>query len=90
MRPLGKNQLQRLLGLASPGCYLIVGGDRVSNSLIARGFVAPRFSDDPKAWLRITPAGMRALADAFEGGKLEQFFKPFPREQQRAATEARV
>lgn len=78
MRPLGKNQLQRLLGLASPGCLLIVGGDAVSRSLVKRGLLAPNFPNDRDAWLGITPNGMRVLADAFEAGTLNQFFKPFP------------
>lgn len=75
MRPLGKNQLERLLGLASPGSLLIVAGDRVSQSLVQRGCLKPMKPDDQKAWLQITPAGMRALADAFEAGLLDQFFK---------------
>jgi hypothetical protein len=78
MRPLGKNQLQRLLGLASPGTLLIVGDDPVSLSLVQRGYLAPKTDNDRFAWLGITPSGMRALADAFEAGKLQQFFKPFP------------
>lgn len=80
MRPLGKNQLQRLLGLASPGSLLIVADDRVSQSLMARGLTAPRFADEPNAWHAITPNGLRVLADALEAGQLQQFFKPFPRE----------
>ena len=74
-RPLGELQLKRLLGLASPSSLLVVGGDPVSESLVKRGLLAPKKIDDPKAWLQITPAGMRALADAFEAGKLNQFFK---------------
>ncbi len=77
-RPLGKNQLERLLGLASPSMMLVVG-DNLSGSLVKRGLLAPRFPADPGAWHRITPAGMRALADAYEAGQLEQFMKPFPR-----------
>lgn len=71
---IGKHQLERLLGLASPASLLIVGGDRVSQSLVKRGLVKPCKPADPKAWLQITPAGMRALADAHEAGELEQFF----------------
>ncbi len=74
-RPLGKNQIERLLGLASPSLLLIVGGDSLSQSLVKRGLLASKAKNDPKAWLQITPAGMRALADAFEAGLLEQFFK---------------
>lgn len=75
---LGKNQLQRLLGLASPGMLLVVGDDRVSKSLVARGLIAPRDGTDRLAFLGITPNGMRVLADAYEAGELAQFMKPFP------------
>ena len=77
MRPLGKLQLERLLGLASPSMMLIVG-DSVSKSLVKRGLLRANFSDKPDAWHRITPAGMRVLADAYEAGQIEQFMKPFP------------
>lgn len=81
MRPRGINQLHRLLGLASPSCLLIVAGDKVSKSLAARGYCAPHFPDKPDAWHRITPSGMRALADAYEAGHLNQFMKKFPCEE---------
>jgi hypothetical protein len=73
MTPLGKNQLERLCGLASPSSLMIVG-DGVTLSLAKRGLLAPKKLDDPNAWLQITPAGLRVLADAFEAGLLEQFF----------------
>jgi hypothetical protein len=76
MRPLGKLQLERLMGLASPSCLMVVG-DKVSKSLVTRGLLKPYFADNPEAWHRITPAGMRLLADAFEDGKLDQFMKTF-------------
>ena len=79
MRPLGKLQLERLMGLASPSALLIVG-DVISKSLVKRGLLRPNFPDTPDAWHRITPAGMRTLADAYEAGQLEQFMKPFPPE----------
>lgn len=75
---LGKNQLERLMGLASPGCLLIVGNDKVSRSLVKRGLLWPKDDNDRFAWLGITPAGLRALADALEAGELQQFMKPFP------------
>lgn len=77
MRPLGKHQLERLMGLASPSCLLIVG-DKVSASLVGRGLLKAHFPDKPDAWHRITPAGLRALADAFEAGHLDQFMRKFP------------
>lgn len=78
MRPLGRNQIERLLGLASPSSLLIVGDDRVCRSLVTRGLLAPHFPNDRHAWLRITPAGMRVLAELYEAGCLDQFFKQFP------------
>ena len=75
MATLGKNQLQRLMGMASPSSLLVVGDDLVSRSLVKRGLVKPKLPDSPDAWLQITPAGMRALADAYEAGQLDQFFK---------------
>lgn len=77
MRPLGKLQLERLLGLASPSMLLVVG-DSLSSSLVARGLLKPALKKRPNAWHRITPAGMRALADAYEAGKLDQFMSKFP------------
>lgn len=44
MRPLGKLQLERLMGLASPSCLLIVG-DKISKSLVKRGLLKPNFPD---------------------------------------------
>ena len=86
MRPLGKNQLERLMVLASPSSLMIVG-DKVSASLVSRGLLKPHFPDNPHAWHRITPSGMRALADAFEAGHLDQFMKKFPPLQLPAITE---
>lgn len=82
MRPLGKLQLERLMGLASPSMLLIVG-DKLSQSLVARGLVKPHFRKKPDAWHRITPAGMRVLADAYEAGQLKQFMKDFPPKRKR-------
>jgi hypothetical protein len=76
-RPLGKLQLERLMGLGSPSMLMVVG-DAVSKSLVNRGLLRPNFPDTPDAWHRITPNGLRALADAYEAGKLTPFMKPFP------------
>jgi hypothetical protein len=76
-RPLGKLQLERLMGLASPSMMLVVG-DALSKSLVKRGLLKANFPDTPEAWHRITPDGLRALADAYEAGQLAQFMKPFP------------
>lgn len=74
-KKLGKRQLERLLSLARPSSLLVVGGDDCSRSLVKRGLVKPIKPSNPDAFLQITPAGMRALADAFEAGQLDQFFK---------------
>jgi len=57
---------------------MLIVGDALSKSLVKRGLLKPNFPDNPEAWHRITPAGMRVLADAYEAGHLEQFMKPFP------------
>lgn len=67
---LGKHQLGLLLALGTPGTLLPVP-DRVARSLAKRGLLS-----EYRGCLRITPAGMRALADAFEAGQLEQFMRP--------------
>lgn len=76
MRPLGKLQIERLLGLASPSMLMVVG-DAISASLIKRGLLKPRFPDTPEAFHQITPNGMRILAEVYESGRLDQFMK-FP------------
>lgn len=83
MRPLGKLQLERLMGLASPSMLLVVG-DALSASLVARGLLKPALKKRPNAWHRITPAGLRALADAYEAGNLDRFMNKFPPKRRRA------
>ena len=78
-RPLGKLQLEFLVGLSSPTCLLVVG-NAVSASLVKRGLLRPHFPDKPEAWHRITPSGLRTLADALEAGHLDQFMTKFPPE----------
>lgn len=77
MSRLGKHQLCLLASLASPFLKVIVG-DRLSRSLVRRGLMAPHWSDPKRAdgLHGITPAGLRALADALERGDLEQFLDP--------------
>lgn len=71
MKPLGKRQLEALMRLASPGVAIVVP-DKVDRSLERRGYLKP-LTGRSDGFLRITPAGLRALADAFERGELEQF-----------------
>lgn len=72
---LGALQLERLFALANPSMYLIVGDDRLSQSLVRRGLLRPKSRKHPRAMLHITPSGLRALADAYERGDLKRLMK---------------
>ena len=73
---LGKHQLCLLATMGSPFSLLVVG-DRLSASLVARGDMEPRHRKGlADGFLGITPTGLRILADAMERGELEQFFAP--------------
>ena len=71
MRPLGKEQLRIMLAMGSPSMLLVTPPGRSEKALVKRGLL----SRTKGGAHRITPAGMRALADAFEAGKLEQFMR---------------
>jgi hypothetical protein len=73
MRPLGTQQLKLLLAMGSPSLLMVTPRDRVANSLLDRGYVR----DVDNGGTRVTPAGMRALADAYEAGLLDQFERKF-------------
>lgn len=68
-RPLGKQQLRLLMLLGRPGTVMVTPADSVARSLGRRGLLS-------EAGDRITPSGLRALADAMESGQLEQFMEP--------------
>ena len=75
---LGKHQLCLLASMASPFNLLIVK-DKIAMSLVRRGLLEPRDfpkRDDDDAFFGITPAGLRAVADALQSGQLEQFYNP--------------
>ncbi|MBN9472081.1 MAG: hypothetical protein J0J10_25275 [Bosea sp.] len=78
MARLGTQQLRLLCGLGSPGTALVVP-DRISNSLVTRGLLRNTHPSKP-GMQRITPAGLRQLADDLEAGRLDQFTK-FPLEE---------
>lgn len=94
---LGKHQLCLLATMASPFIALILK-DRVAASLAKLGLLAPDFASGkgvgsgPSAtgqdsFFGITPAGLRALADAYEAGRLERFLDPkFQRDRTRLYT----
>lgn len=75
MARLGKKQMLLLCGLGSPGMALVVP-DKLSNGLVARGLLRDTHPTKP-GMQRITPAGLRQLADDLEAGRLDQFLK-FP------------
>jgi len=80
---LGKHQLCLLATMASPFSLLVVG-DRISRSLVRRGLLGQHFAKKDDAFIGITPAGLRALADEMEAGRLEPFLEPeFQRDQVR-------
>lgn len=66
---LGKLQIKLLAGLGSPFTLLVVG-DALSASLVKRGLLVATRGD---SLFRITPAGLRELADVLDRGDLEQF-----------------
>lgn len=66
---LGKKQLRLLAPMGNP-FFLLVVGDKLSDSLVKRGLLKPTRGD---SLFQITPAGLRVLADAHERGELEQF-----------------
>lgn len=66
MARIGKEQLRLLVSLGSPTMMLVVG-DKVSASLVRRGLLQ---DDDKGGFCRITAAGLRALADEMEAGRV--------------------
>jgi hypothetical protein len=66
-RPLGKHQLTLLKNLM-PGRAVVIGGN-TSSSLIKRG-LACSWDENGKDLVTITPAGLRALADEMEAGRI--------------------
>lgn len=94
MPRLGKHQLCLLATIASPFSMLVVS-DKLSRSLVNRGFLEPRRpprkkDKDDGGFFGITPAGLRAVADAVERGELEQFYDPrFRRDRVRLYMDAR-
>ena len=71
---LGINQTRMLLMLASPATALVTP-DAVSRRLIKRGLLA-----DEGSAIRITPAGLRALADEMEAGRVETAIEAMKRD----------
>ena len=74
MTRLGNRQLETLILLARPTITMIVPGP-VEVSLIKRGLLkAKKQKKDNRvefSFARITPKGLRAIADAMEAGRVE-------------------
>lgn len=68
-RPLGKHQRDLLAALAGVTMALVVG-DKLSDSLVRRGLLA---AEPDGSCAHITPAGLRAIADEIEAGRVEMF-----------------
>lgn len=64
---IGKDQLGTLIMLASPTCILLTP-DRSSAGLVKKGLLRER---EPGRACCITPAGLRALADEMESGRVD-------------------
>lgn len=67
----GKHQLARLASMAHVGLAQVVP-DAVSRSLVARGLMEPTGTKPgtEDAFIVITAAGFRAIADAIDAGKI--------------------
>jgi hypothetical protein len=68
---LGKKQLARLASMAHVGMAQVVP-DAVTNSLVARGLMQPTGTKPgtEDAFIVITAAGFRAIADAIDAGTI--------------------
>lgn len=78
---LGNKQRQLLAALGSPSMVLLIG-DSVSASLARRGLVR---EDELRGSCCITPAGMRALADELESGRITDGLERTKRQREKRA-----
>jgi hypothetical protein len=76
---IGAKQLEILIILATPDRAMIVPG-KTERGLIQRGLLKV---EDNGGFARITPAGLRALADAMEAGRVEDCLMRMKRKTQR-------
>lgn len=70
---IGARQLELLFTMASPAMVLLTPRAE-ARSLARHGLLQPYGSTGEA--LRISPAGLRTLADALEHGALDRFMKP--------------
>lgn len=73
---LGKHQLALLAAMGNPGMIALTAG-KVARSLARRGLLQA-YGRSSSA-LQISPAGLRALADAHGAGLLQQFMREVPK-----------
>ena len=69
---LGIRQLELLRGIGTTGALVV--GNKTSRRLCALGLMKAHGRDG--SFAAITPAGLRALADAAEAGRIELFRMP--------------
>ena len=76
MSRIGEEQLRLLIMLGSPTVTLISGPSRVTRTLLARGLLHA----DRRGGITITPAGLRALADAMAARRVAPVLAAMHRE----------
>lgn len=69
-RPLGKHQRDALASMADP-TIAAISSDKTWRALAKRGLVRS-LAKDKDSFFVITPAGLRALADELESGRIKQ------------------
>jgi hypothetical protein len=68
-----EKQYTLLRALGSPNTMLVIGTRRDVAPLLRRGWVTAEDREKHYAWVRITAAGCRALADAIDRYGLPEF-----------------
>lgn len=69
---LGDRQIEALTSVGNPTMTWLCGSSKIMQTLRQKGCVRPLNPKEPDACLAITPAGLRALAEALEAGRIEQ------------------
>lgn len=74
MARIGKKQLRTLMSLGAPHMVLITP-DKVSESLVRRGLLKHDSHVPESKACRITPDGLRVLADEMEAGRVDDLIE---------------
>lgn len=69
---LGDRQIEALTCVGNPTMTWLAGSTKTMLTLRDKGCVRPINPKEPDGCLVITPAGLRALADALEAGRIKQ------------------